>query len=99
MEEEEPEEPEDPEEPGEPEEPEEPEEPKEPEEPEEPEKPEEPEESEEYTETVLDTPTPEIREKPGSVKTADNNSLIHLVILLILSCVSIFTCVRIARKD
>lgn len=40
-----------------------------------------------------------IKRKPESVKTGDNNSLIHLMILMILSCVSIFTCVRIARKD
>ncbi len=37
--------------------------------------------------------------KTCSVKTGDNNSLIHLVILLILSCAAIFTCGRIARKD
>lgn len=33
------------------------------------------------------------------IKTGDNNSLMHLVILMIISCVSIFTCVRIARRD
>ena len=33
------------------------------------------------------------------IKTGDDNSLIHLVILMIISCVSIFTCVRIARRD
>ncbi len=38
-------------------------------------------------------------EKSQGVKTGDNNSLMHLVILLILSCVAIFTCGRIARKD
>lgn len=43
---------------------------------------------------------PVIKEKhPQSVKTGDNNSLIHLVILLILSCTAIFICGRIARKD
>ena len=36
---------------------------------------------------------------PEIVKTGDNNSLMHLVILMIISCVSIFTCVRIARRD
>lgn len=44
-------------------------------------------------------PVPVIQKNPESVKTGDDNSLIHLVILMILSCVSIFTCVRIARKD
>lgn len=36
---------------------------------------------------------------PGIVKTGDENSLMLLVILLIISCVVMFTCVRIARKD
>lgn len=50
------------------------------------------------------------KEKPGEtppkpkrtleiIKTGDENSLIHLVILMIISCVSIFTCVRIAHRD
>lgn len=36
---------------------------------------------------------------PEIVKTGDNNSLMHLVILMILSCAVMITCVRIARKD
>lgn len=47
--------------------------------------------------------TPEISNKrasvPEIVKTGDENSLMLLVILLILSCAAMFTCVRIARKD
>ena len=76
----------------------EPEKPKEPETPEEPEEPEKP-EMVKGVKKEPKNPIPEIKRKPVSVKTGDNNSLMLLMLLLILSCVSIFTCVRIARKD
>lgn len=45
------------------------------------------------------TPVKVTGSKIQSVKTGDGNSLIHLMLLLILSCAAIFTCGRIARKD
>lgn len=42
---------------------------------------------------------PEPSGTPEVVKTGDNNSLMHLVILMILSCAVMITCVRIAHKD
>ena len=74
---------------------------REPEKPEEPETPEVPEEPEVVKGVKREpkNPIPVIKRNPVSVKTGDSNSLMLLVILLILSCVSIFTCVRIARKD
>lgn len=43
--------------------------------------------------------SPEISKAREIIKTGDNNSLMHLVILMILSCAVMITCVRIARKD
>lgn len=60
---------------------------------EEQEKPEEPEESET---PVIDNGPANV---PEIVRTGDENSLMLLVVLLILSCAVMFICVRIARKD
>lgn len=43
--------------------------------------------------------SPKPTKAPEIIKTGDSNSLMHLVILMILSCAAMITCVKIARKD
>lgn len=72
-----------------------------------PETPEEPEEPTKEEHPQKESQKPVIKKQKAqvtaqhteSVKTGDDNSLIHLMILFILSCTVLFTCGRIARKD
>lgn len=73
------------------------------EEPEEPEQPQEepkeiPEEAKKELEQPEEKPAPKVTVKAEAVKTGDEESLMVLIILLILSCAAIIACGKIARK-